>query len=220
MRLTRSELLQLCAAVAVATLIALLLRTERPLGRDIGDNRLAQTVRRDRSSPTDIRPDADLTLVVFTDYRCPACRTAHPAMKRAVERDGKVRIVYKDWPIFGEASERAARIAIASDLQNIYPDVHDQLMTGRVDGETALKTAVERSGGNWPRLLRDLVENRTRISAQLERNKEQAFGLGLGGTPGYLIGPILVRGALKQKEFARAFREARRSDRASPSYPK
>jgi protein-disulfide isomerase len=43
----------------------------------------------------------------------------------------------------------------------------------------------------------------------LARNGAQAFALGLGGTPGYLIGSILVRGALREAEFTRAFTEAR-----------
>lgn len=209
MRLTRREVVQLCAVMVAAALFGILLRSERPLGRNVGDNQLARTVREDRSSPTDGNPAADLTLIVFTDYRCPACRAAHPAMKRAVASDGGVRVVYKDWPIFGDASERAARIAIASGFQNIYPLVHDRLMTGPLDGEDALRAAVERSGGDWRRLQSDLTRNRARISAQLERNRWQAFGLGLGGTPGYLIGPILVRGALREREFVRLFKQAR-----------
>ena len=131
-------------------------------------------------------------------------------MKRAVEADGKVRIVYKDWPIFGELSQRAARVAIASDAQNIYPLVHDRLMKAPAVNERTLRMAIEQSGGNWRRIERDLVVNQVQISAELERNRLQAFGLGLDGTPGYLIGPILVEGALDESEFVRVFNEARR----------
>jgi hypothetical protein len=72
--------------------------------------------------------------------------------------------------------------------------------------------AVEHSGGDWRRLQEDLAENRAQIFGELERIRTQAFGLGLGGTPGYLIGPILAEGALDEREFTRAFREARRRD--------
>jgi protein-disulfide isomerase len=135
---------------------------------------------------------------------------AHPAMKRAAKADGKVRIVYKDWPIFGEPSERAAQVAIASDAQNIYPLVHDRLMTARSVNERTLRMAVELSGGDWSRLQRDLATDRTEILNELERNRMQAFGLGLGGTPGYLIGPLLVEGALDERQFLQVFKEARR----------
>ncbi len=212
MGLGRREILQLFAVIAVAAALSWLLQTRRPVGEDVSNNALALDVRNDRFSPVEGQSAADLTLIVFTDYRCPACRAAHPAMKRAVAKDGQVRIVYKEWPIFGDASERAAKVAIASNFQNIYPLVHDRLMTGPADGDAALRAAVERSGGNWPKLQSDLTRNSAQIDAQLGRNRMQAFGLGLGGTPGYLIGPILVRGALNEGEFTRVFKQARQAN--------
>lgn len=211
MGLKRAELWQLLAVILIAALFTLMLRSQRPLGQNVGDNPHAQAVREDQSSPRDRHPAADLTLIIFTDYQCPACRRAHPAMKRAVKSDGRVRIVYKDWPIFGHRSERAAQIAIASAAQNIYPLVHDRLMTAPSVDEHSLRMAVELSGGDWRRLERDLATNRSQIVSDLERNRQQAFGLGLSGTPGYLIGPILVEGALNERQFLRVFKTARRA---------
>jgi len=211
MRLMRNEVLQLCAVVAVAIGVMLLLRNSRPLGQDVADNALARAIREERLSPSAGQATADLTLIVFTDYRCPACRKAHPAMRKAVENDGNLRVVYKDWPIFGDRSERAARIALASASQNIYPQVHDRLMTGPAATDEDLKLAVQQSGGDWPRVLSDLAHRRMQIEAQLTYNKKQAFELGLPGTPGYLIGSILIRGAMTEREFLRAFQEARKA---------
>ena len=211
MGLSRNEVWQLGAAVAAAVFFPYLLRTHGSLGENVGNNSLALEVREDRSSPADDNPAADLTLIIFTDYRCPACRASYPAMKRAVARDGKVRIVYKDWPIFGDASQRAAEVAVASDSQHIYPLVHNRLMTGGVGNDDDLRAAVERSGGDWQRLQRYLATNRTHISERIRRNRMQAFQLGLEGTPGYLIGPILVRGALNEEEFTRVFKQARQA---------
>lgn len=195
--------------IVLALALALLLRSQRSLGQHVGDNSLARAILEDQSSPTGGNPAADLALVVFTDYRCTACRSAHPAMKWAVATDGNVRIVYKDWPIFGAASEHAAQIALASRFQGIYPLVHDRLMIGRADKEDGLRLAVEQSGGDWRRLLDDLASKRMLISEQLTRNKRQAFEIGLPGTPGYLIGPILVRGSLSEADFTRVIQEAR-----------
>ena len=211
MGLSRNEVWQLGAAVAAAVFFPYLLRTHGSLGENVGNNSLALEVREDRSSPADDNPAADLTLIIFTDYRCPACRASYPAMKRAVAKDGKVRIVYKDWPIFGDASQRAAEVAVASDSQRIYPLVHDRLMSGGVGNDDDLRAAVERSGGDWQRLQRYLATNRTHISERIRRNRMQAFQLGLEGTPGYLIGPILVRGALNEEEFTRVFKQARQA---------
>ena len=56
-------------------------------------------------------------------------------------------------------------------------------------------------------------ERRTRalyeIARQLARNAQDAFALGLQGTPGYLVGPFIVEGALSEAEFLRVIDQAR-----------
>src|SRR3546814_9096698 len=69
----------------------------------------------------------------YSDYQCPFCRKIHPALERLAQEDGRVRIVYRDWPIFGPASEEAARMAIASQWQNKHRQFNDALM--RTEGK-------------------------------------------------------------------------------------
>jgi len=195
--------------VAGAILVSFALRVAAPIGTNVGDLPVVQAVRADRSSPVAENELADVTVIIFTDYQCPACRLAYPELQRAIASDGRVRVVYKDWPVFGVRSERAARVAIASNYQGIYPLVHDALMSGgRVD-DRSLKNAVEQSGGSWAQLQADL--RRPSIDQQLATNRLQAFGLGLGGTPGYLIGPILIRGGAKSAQFSKAIEDARKN---------
>ncbi len=85
------------------------------------------------------------------------------------------------------------------------------MMTGPVLGDAALGSAVIASGGDWRSIQRELAERAVEIDGQIRRNGTQALSLGLGGTPGYLIGPILVRGALTEAQFTRAFRDVRQS---------
>jgi protein-disulfide isomerase len=205
----RPQLLTLVALVLLAALTSYLLRNARSLGRDVGSSAVAAQVLGDRTSPQEVYGKANLTVVMFTDYQCPACRRADPALQDAVARDGHVRLVYKDWPIFGERSELAARVALAGHRQGIYPLLHHRLMKSRRFDDGALRDAVQASGGNWRQLRSDLATHRHVINNQLRGNSRDAFGLGLQGTPGYLIGPLLVQGALTEREFLRAFEQAR-----------
>lgn len=44
-------------------------------------------------------PDAPNTAVVFVDFQCPQCRTAHASLRRAAERcPGALRVVYRHFP--------------------------------------------------------------------------------------------------------------------------
>jgi protein-disulfide isomerase len=197
------------ALVLLGAFASYLLKNTRTAGRNVGDSPIAARILQNQQSPQLVHGDGNLTVVMFTDYQCPACRRADPALRAAVARDGHVRVVYKDWPIFGERSVRAAKLALAAHRQGIYPALHHQLMKSPSLDEFALRDAVEGTGGNWEQIGSDLLTHRPAIEAQLTTNSRDAFALGLQGTPGYLIGPLLVEGALTEREFVRAFEQAR-----------
>lgn len=206
MRFGRKDLIQLLIAVVIGVGVSQVLLRSAPLGRDVGDNAVAQAALRDERAPSSTPVDPTLTLVVFTDYQCPACKRANAAMDAAVAKDGRVRIVYRDWPIFGAISERAARVAIAADRQGIYPAVHRRLMveSRRIDDEV-LCDAIEASGGSWDRVLADLRDHAAEIDGQIARTNADALALGIRGTPAYLAGSRLVTGALDEAGFERLF---------------
>jgi hypothetical protein len=52
-----------------------------------------------------------------------------PRLQELLARDQSVRLVLKDWPIFGGMSVYAAQVAIAAGWQGKYVPVHDALFT-------------------------------------------------------------------------------------------
>jgi len=208
--ITRKEFAQLLVVVLVGWFIGALLRDVAPVGRDVGANPIARAMLEDEVSPSWTVGAPTLTVVVFTDYQCPACKLANPAFHAAVARDGHMRVIYRDWPIFGPRSERAARVALAAARQGIYPALHERLMAERrVIDEMVLREDLEAAGGNWATAQRDLRTHAIEIDTQLERNSRDAASLKVAGTPAYLIGPLLVTGALDESGFAKAIVAAR-----------
>lgn len=181
----------------------------RPVGLVVEDSPVLARARAE-PGPEGGNPNGQVTLIVFSDFNCGACRLAHPDMMQAVEEDGDTRLRFLDWPIFGEDSRAAARGAIAADAQGLYAPVHSALMRGgRADGEAA-EQAVRDAGGSVDKLRETLLNDGARIEGQLSRHAVHAFGLGLGGTPGHLAGRVLVRGAVSAGEFRRAIQRARK----------
>jgi len=208
--LSRRQLAQVGALAAGGWAVGVWLRRHRALGRRIDRPDLVRAILDDPHAPASGPADAPLRLAVFSDYRCPACRKAFPAMEDALEADGRVRVVYKDWPIFGVPSEYAARIALATAEQGIYPAVHRRLMTdGRTIDDGMLRDIVTAAGGDWTRATAWAVAHGAAIDAQLAANARQAAQLGLPGTPGYLANDMLVVGALDRHDFSRLFAQAR-----------
>jgi protein-disulfide isomerase len=163
--------------------------------------------------PVGGNPAGDVTVLVFSDYACSICRISDPELEQAAKADGAVRIVYRPWPVFGPPSERAARIALASAPQGVFPEVNARLLEGRGLSEADLRRAVEDAGGDFVRAEQELAVSLEAIDAQLSANHKAAFRLSLKGTPAYLVGPYLLRGKANSRMFTRAFELARQKQR-------
>ncbi|VXC61623.1 DsbA family protein [Sphingomonas sp. 8AM] len=209
-RVDRRALLTLGAAGAAGWAVGRVLSRTAPVGRDVRASGAVATILDDPDAPAIGPATATLRLAVFSDYRCPACRHGFPALTEAVADDGDVRLLFKDWPIFGASSIRAARVALASVSQGIYPAVHRRLMTapGLLD-DRQLHAAVAAAGGDWSRLRADLAREGGRIDMRLRRHAAEAASIALPGTPGYLAGSLLAVGAIDAPAFARLFTAAR-----------
>ncbi|WP_279349540.1 DsbA family protein [Erythrobacter litoralis] len=171
---------------------------------------LAERLASDADAPSSGPQDASVSLIVFTDYRCPACRRAHPAMLEAVAKDGDTRIVYRDLPIFGPPSEDAARIAIAANEQGLYTAVHDAFMRERRPLTPAVMAEVVTGlGGNWQSLMKTIEAGGP--TQRLVANRRDAMALGIVGTPTYVSGRFKYTGALTETQFEKAIDKARQN---------
>ena len=129
-------------------------------------------IRHDPGSVVGGNLSGDVTVVEFFDYRCGVCKRVHPIVDQLVKRDGKIRRVYKEWPILGPQSIFASRAAIASRKQgdDKYLDFHNRMMTARqaLTNDAVFKLA-SRAGLDPARLKRDMEapENNRDTAAQL-----------------------------------------------------
>lgn len=157
--------------------------------------------------------DADITIAEFMDYNCPYCRKSHPELKKLLKSDGKVRIVYKDWPVFGPVSEYAARMALAAKWQaGGYEAAHDALMTSprRFQRDKEVRAALQKAGLDMARLDKDAKAHKADIDRLLARTGLQAETIGLQGTPSWLVESFIVFGGLDHEQLTEAVAEARR----------
>lgn len=160
----------------------------------------------------------DVTIVSYSDYQCPYCRKLHTALEQLAENDDKVRIVYRDWPIFGAASIEAAKAAIASQWQGKHAEFNDALMQvqGRLDSAT-IRAAADKAGVDWARLQSDLDTREDDINGLMARTSRQAAMMGIQGTPALLIGPYFVPGAIDYSGLTNAVQLAREFEQSNAS---
>jgi len=172
--------------------------------------RVKNALANDASVPSVSPQGYDVTIVVFSDYQCPYCRKLHRALRQVLATDRKVRVVYRDWPIFGAASLEAARAAMASRYQGKHAAFHDALMSGPVKlNHEDIRQAAARAGVDWPRLQADLARNGAAIDASLRKTGQLAEMIDLSGTPALVIGDNLIPGAVDAATLRDVVQKAR-----------
>jgi len=158
----------------------------------ISDN--ADAVYRSDKSHFVGNPNGDVTVVEFFDYNCGYCRRAMPDVAKLLENDDKVKVVFKELPIFGDDSADAAKGALAAAKQDKYFEMHQKLLSnpGKANKDKVLSIA-EAMGLDLSRLEKDMESEDVQAALEEVRGLAQKFGI--RGTPMYLIGDRIIGGA-------------------------
>jgi protein-disulfide isomerase len=185
-----------------------------------GDNVLTEAlVLRDPDIPVAGNAAGNISIVEFFDYQCPYCRKVEPELRQVVHDDGKVRLIWKDWPRLGPMSVTASRMALASRYQDKFIESHDALMALNAKlTEAKIREALAGAGVDVDRLDRDLADQAGAIDTTLTRNNDQAAAFGFIGTPSFIVGKFRIPMVLTMAQFGQAITDARKA--AAPGVTK
>lgn len=148
------------------------------------------------------RPTA--TLTYFYDYACGYCRKSNPDIERLLAEDKALRVVYREFPILGEDSVVAARVALAASKAGKFAAYHDAMYSlGRPSSET-IATAAGQVG------ITPAQANDPAIEAEIRKNMSLAGQLGATGTPLFVIGNRVINSAVGYDALKDAIAAARR----------
>lgn len=168
-----------------------------------------EEILRDPSAPVAGNPDGDVVVVEFFDYRCPYCKAVADRVLDTAKKDGKVKVLFKEFPILGPESVFASRAALASQRQGRYLEFHTALMRvkEKLTDDLTLRIA-QNVGLDVERLKKDMAS--PEISRYLEKNTELAEELNIRGTPAFIVGDKLVPGAVDAATLEKLIAEARK----------
>ena len=159
-------------------------------------------------SPVSGNPNGEVTVVEFFDYQCGFCKRSLRTMTDLLRDNRRVRVVWKELPILGPVSHAAARASMASHRQGRFYEFHVRLMAWpeELSEERIFEIAGE-AGLDIGRLRRDMGD--PAIEAYLDETRKLAQAIGIRGTPAFVIGGELVRGALDTKRMKKLVEGAR-----------
>lgn len=153
-------------------------------------------------------PNGDITIVEFVDYQCPVCKLSFRELQKLLAEDGNVRLVMKDWPIFGDASRDAASLTLAAGQD--YRAAVAALMENQYRLSSRRTNTVLEAAGIDAGMLRGVAAGKGAvIDAVLARNDAQATDFRLRGTPALVVGGTLYKRGLTVAELRAAVAKAR-----------
>ncbi len=148
-------------------------------------------------SPSIGPKDASVTLVEFYDYNCGACKIMFNTLLTYRKENDDLRIVFKEYPIFGENSEYPARIALAVHrvAPEKYFDFHKELMgyQGRVTAAVA-DNALDKLGLDKEKVTKEAGSKE--VATALADVRQLAQTLGATGTPMLVLNSEIIPHAL------------------------
>ncbi|WP_168846515.1 DsbA family protein [Sphingomonas sp. S2M10] len=155
-------------------------------------------------------PDGDVTVTVFMDYACGYCRASLPGLAELVAKDPNVRIVYREYPVLGEASVIAARFALAAAQQGKFRAFHDALFASGSPSNATIGDALAKAGLD-PAATQKLANSDT-VAKEINANHQLGAKLAMNGTPAWVVGKQILYGARDYQALADAVAIARKAN--------
>lgn len=157
-------------------------------------------------SPTRGNPDASVVLMEFSDFQCSFCARAVPEVKSFVDgNEADVLFVYKHLPLMQIHPEAvpAALASWAAQQQGEFWAYHDALFANQDRlGEDLYVELADTLGLDVEQFNRDRAS--TDAQAAIARDLALAAELQLNSTPTFLMGDLLIPGAVPADFFAEA----------------
>lgn len=155
-------------------------------------------------------PKAPIKFIEFSEYQCPYCRKARPAVNQILKTYGdKIYYVFRDYPLpFHKSAMSAATAANCAHEQKKYWEYGQQLWDNQ-NSLARLNTDKDRSdffeglakkvGLNQNQFTKCYQSNR--YDAEIQKDMRDAQAVGVSGTPSYFINGKFISGALPFAKF-------------------
>ncbi|WP_031028300.1 DsbA family protein [Streptomyces albus] len=182
-----------------------------------GDPALLKLARRDADDPF-ARGDADAPVVMieYADFGCSFCgkfaRDTEPKLVDKYVKKGVLRIEWRNFPVFGAGSERAALAGWAAGEQGRFWQFYEAVYADKGNEKNSFTDAhlheIAREAG-----VKDLDRfDRDRASKAaeklLDKDRTEAYGLGAAATPAFLVNGRPIAGAQPDKVFTDTIEQA------------
>jgi protein-disulfide isomerase len=139
-------------------------------------------------SPVMGNRDSNINVVEFSDYQCGHCKKMTTTIEKLINRDPNIRVVFKNFVIFGNNSALAAKMGLYANTQGRFDKYNYLLMQhpDRINADDVMQAATK-SGLNVNAANQFIAQHDNEINTYLRNNAALAEKIGLQGTPAFII---------------------------------
>lgn len=148
--------------------------------------------------------DAPITIIQFSDFQCPFCKTAEPTIDRIMkEYEGKIHFVFLNKPLpFHADAKLAAEAALAAGEQGKFWEMHDLLFkNNKALRREHLNIYADQLG--LDRAKFDEALDTHKFLADVEKDIARAASANIDTTPTFIINGKLFAGDMPYEDFKR-----------------
>jgi protein-disulfide isomerase len=152
--------------------------------------------------------NAPVTIVEFSDFQCPYCRSAEPVLKRIRAKYGdKIKLVYMDFPLGMHAHAMDAAVAgrCAADQKKFW-QLHDAMFANQSKLDPADLQASAAKAGLDKKKFDACLKAKTGI-AGIKADQAEGERLGVTGTPTFFVNGRELVGVESEKNFSNVIEE-------------
>ncbi len=145
-----------------------------------------QQIFNDPNSPVVGDKNGNAVLVEFFDYQCGHCKDMKDVIDEVMKKNPNLKVVFKEFPIFGANSELASKTALVAMAQGKYLQLHDALLAA---GNPLTPEKISQVAQSLGLSAADIQKNMSspNIVQELKNNYDLAKKLKIMGTPAFII---------------------------------
>jgi protein-disulfide isomerase len=145
---------------------------------------------------------APVTIVEFSDFQCPYCVRAEETVGKVLKAyDGKVRVVYRDFPLpIHPLAQKAAEAAHCAGDQGKYWEMHEKLFANQKALELSSLKGYAKDIGIDQGKFDKCLDSGDKAKV-VETNRKAGEKVGVTGTPAFFVNGFQLTGAQPFEEF-------------------
>lgn len=141
--------------------------------------------------------DGSIVIVEYSSFTCGFCNAARETVAKILDNYDDVSFYYKHFDRGGPDSVAAQATECAGD-QDKFWEMHDKIFDDGASGD--MSKYAEELGLDVD--IFDECMDSEKYAAKVQADTEEGIAYGIQGTPGFIVGGILVRGAQPYENFA------------------